>query len=71
MAMELKVRRDGDAEPLPAGLQQLDSGLNGLNLDTGWLVILDQHSGLPDISQRTTAEMASTPTGRGITVVQA
>ena len=37
----------------------------------GWLVILDQHSGLPDISQRTTAEMASTPTGRGITVVQA
>ena len=58
LAMELKVWRDGERDPLNEGLEQLDSYLSGLGLQTGWLVIFDQRSGLPAISERTTAEKA-------------
>jgi type II secretory pathway predicted ATPase ExeA len=70
LAMELKVWRDGERDPLNEGLEQLDNYLSGLGLDTGWLVIFDQRSGLPDISERTTAEKARTPAGREVTVVR-
>jgi hypothetical protein len=71
LAIELKVWRDGRPDPLQRGLAQLDSYLNGLGLETGWLVIFDQRSGLPDISERTTTATAVTPTGRQVTVVRA
>lgn len=71
LAMELKVWRDGDPDPLHQGLGQLDLYLSGLGLVTGWLVIFDQRSGLPPISQRTTTEMATTPAGREVTVIRA
>lgn len=70
LAMELKVWRDGERDPLNEGLEQLDSYLSGLGLETGWLVIFDQRSGLPDISERTTTETAVTPTGRAVTVIR-
>jgi hypothetical protein len=54
---------------LAEGLAQLDDYLNGLGLDTGWLVIFDQRSGLPDISERTATESATSPAGRTITVI--
>mgnify|MGYP000884388908 CR=1 FL=1 len=69
LGMELKVRRDGKPDPLTEGLAQLDEYLSGLGLETGWLVIFDQRSGLPDISERTTAETAVSPAGRTITVI--
>ncbi|MEZ4869833.1 MAG: hypothetical protein R3C14_51380 [Caldilineaceae bacterium] len=71
LAMELKVWRDGETDPLDRGLAQLDSYLDGLGLITGWLVIFDQRSGLPEISQRTTSEPATTPTGKTITLIRA
>lgn len=71
LAMELKVWRDGDADPATRGLVQLDSYLDGLGLPTGWLVIFDQRSGLPAISQRTTTAAATTPSGKAVTVVRA
>jgi hypothetical protein len=70
-AMELKVWRDGKSDPLAEGLEQLDSYLAGLELETGWLVIFDQRSGLPEIAERTTTEPATTPNGRAITVIRA
>ena len=70
MGMELKVWRDGERDPLNDGLAQLDQYLNGLGLETGWLVIFDQRSGLPDISERTTTETATSPAGRAITVIR-
>jgi type II secretory pathway predicted ATPase ExeA len=70
LAMELKVWRDGERDPLNEGLEQLDDYLSGLGLDTGWLVIFDQRSGLPDISERTTTEKAITPAGRTVTVIR-
>lgn len=70
-AIELKVWRDGDPNPRPQGLQQLDLYLSGLGLASGWLVIFDQRSGLPAISQRTHTEAAITPDGRRVTVIRA
>ena len=70
-AMELKVWRDGDSDPLTQGLKQLDDYLSGLGLATGWLVIFDQRSGQPPISQRTTSTTATTPGGRSVTVIRA
>jgi hypothetical protein len=70
LGMELKVWRDGERDPLNEGLAQLDQYLNGLGLDTGWLVVFDQRSGLPDISERTTTEAATSPAGRTITVIR-
>jgi type II secretory pathway predicted ATPase ExeA len=70
LGMELKVWRDGESDPIEEGLDQLDHYLSGLGLDTGWLVIFDQRSGLPPISERTTTEQATTPGGRTVTVIR-
>ena len=70
LGMELKVWRDGESDPLKEGLEQLDHYLDGLGLATGWLVIFDQRSGLPEISERTTTETATTPSGRNVTVIR-
>ncbi len=70
LGMELKVWRDGKPDPLTEGLAQLDEYLSGLGLATGWLVIFDQRSGLPEISERTTAETATSPASRTITVIR-
>ena len=70
LGMELKVWREGKTDPLNDGLAQLDVYLNGLGQDTGWLVIFDQRNGLPEISERTTTETATSPAGRIITVIR-
>ncbi|MGH9838902.1 MAG: AAA-like domain-containing protein [Blastocatellia bacterium] len=71
MGIELKVWRDGESDPLDEGLEQLDEYLSGLSLQTGWLVIFDQRTGAPNISERTNAEKARTPAGREIIVIRA
>jgi hypothetical protein len=70
LAMELKVWRDGNADPIGAGLEQLDRYLAGLGLESGWLVIFDQRSGLGRIADRTTVEAATTPLGKQVTVIR-
>lgn len=70
LGIELKVWRDGKPDPLAEGLSQLDDYLNGLELDTGLLVIFYERSGLPDIPERTTTERATSPAGRVITVIR-
>jgi hypothetical protein len=70
LGLELKVWRDGERDPVHEGLAQLDDYLNGLGLETGWLVIFDQRSGLPPISERTKTETATSPAGRAITVIR-
>jgi len=71
IGMELKVWRDGKPDLLAQGLQQLDHYLGALGLDSGWLVLFDKCSGLPEISERTTIEDAKTPTGRTVRVIRA
>ena len=71
VAMELKVRRSGRPDPTVKGLAQLDSYLDRLSLDTGWLVVFDMRGGLPDIAVRTQARNEVSPAGRTVTLVQA
>jgi hypothetical protein len=71
LALELKVWRDRESDPLPQGLEQLDTYLSGLSLETGWLVIFDQRSDQGRIAERTTTEQATSPTGRVVTLVRA
>ncbi|WP_395811661.1 ATP-binding protein [Archangium minus] len=71
LALELKVWRDGEKDPLEDGLVQLDGYLAGLGLDSGWLVIFDRRTGQPPIAERTRAVAATTSTGRRVTVVRA
>ncbi len=71
LAIELKVWRDGEPDPLAEGLEQIDGYLAGLSQDTGWLVIFDRRSGIAPIRERTTSESAVTPCGRVVTVIRA
>jgi DNA polymerase III delta prime subunit len=71
LGIELKVWRDGERDPLAEGLGQLDHYLSGLSQQTGWLVIFDRRSGQPPIEERTSAEAATTPDGRQVTVIRA
>ncbi len=71
LAMELKVWRDGERDPLNEGLEQLERYLGGLGLDSGWLVIFDRRSEQAPISERTSTEQAVTHSKRAITVIRA
>jgi hypothetical protein len=71
LGMELKVWRDRRADPLEAGLAQLDGYLARLDLSTGWLVLFDQRNHRPPIAERTTTSVAMTPSGRQVTVIRA
>lgn len=69
-ALELKVWREQEADPLPEGLAQLDAYLERLGLGEGVLVIFDrrkQAGGRPQGS----FEQAQTPSGRKVTVLRA
>ncbi len=70
LALELKVWRTGEADPLTRGLLQLDKYLAGLGLDQGWLVIFDQRAGLPPIAERTTVALAKTAGDRPVQVIR-
>ena len=74
LAMELKVWRDQKPDPASStggALGQLDAYLAGLGLDSGWLVVFDQRTGIAPAGERTTSESATTPAGRVVTVVRA
>jgi hypothetical protein len=70
-AVELKVWRDREPDPLPRGLTQLDAYLDSLDLDTGTLVIFDRRDTAKPITERTTFETTTSPTGRPITLLRA
>jgi hypothetical protein len=71
LAIELKVWRTGEPDPLADGLEQLDGYLAGLGLDRGWLVVFDRRDGRAAGSARTGASPATSPAGRAITVIRA
>lgn len=71
LAIELKVWRDHEPDPLAEGLTQLDRYLAGLGLDHGWLVLFDRRGGVARLSVRTSASEQTSPAGRRITVIRA
>jgi hypothetical protein len=70
-AIELKIWRDHEADPLVEGLAQLDRYLAGLGLHHGWLVLFDRRSGAVRLADRTSSFEATSPGGRRIAVVRA
>lgn len=70
LAIELKVWREHEPDPLAEGLEQLDAYLAGLGLDGGWLVIFDRRPGLARLAERTRVEEATTAEGRGVRVIR-
>jgi hypothetical protein len=70
-AIELKVWRKREPDPLAKGLAQLDSYLARLSLDHGVLVIFDRRPKAAPITERTAFAEATSPSGRSITVLRA
>ncbi|QIS12283.1 AAA family ATPase [Nocardia arthritidis] len=70
-AIELKVWRDKQADPLSEGLTQLDGYLDRLGLPTGVLAIFDRRTDAAPITDRTTFSTATTPAGREVTLLRA
>src|SRR5262249_22407272 len=70
-ALELKVWRENESDPLAEGLAQLDGYLDRLSLDTGVLVVFDRRPKAAPVTQRTRFEKATSPSGRPITVLRA
>ncbi|UBU12296.1 ATP-binding protein [Nonomuraea gerenzanensis] len=69
-AMELKVWRAGENDPMPDGLARLDRYLDRLTLTTGVLVIFDRRPEAPPWRERGGFEQATTPSGRQVTVLR-
>jgi hypothetical protein len=69
VAIELKVWRTKD--PRSEGLAQLDGYLDGLGLQTGWLVIFDQRKKRKPLAKRLRALRVRSPAGRLVTLVRA
>jgi hypothetical protein len=70
-AIELKAWAPDKADPLKAGLQQLDGYLDRFRLETGTLIIFDRRPTAPGIADRTRLSKETTPTGRVITLLRA
>ncbi len=70
-ALELKVWREGEKDPLVKGLTQLDAYLERMGLDEGVLVIFDSRPEAGGTESRTRFEQARTPAGRNVTVLRA
>jgi hypothetical protein len=68
-AVEIKTWRAGRANPVDAGLKQLDRYLDRLQLDTGTLALFDQRPNAPSIDERTTIDTTTSPAGRTITLL--
>jgi hypothetical protein len=71
LAIEIKVWRLGQPDPLARGLTQLDAYLAGLGLDSGWLVIFDRRPGLTPVAERLTTSVVTSPAGRQVTTIRA
>jgi len=72
-ALELKVWRDGQKDPLASGIIQLDGYLRRLGLTTGTLMIFDGRSAAPAGDGWATRGQLSehaTPTGFTVTVIR-
>ncbi|MDJ0620853.1 MAG: ATP-binding protein [Calothrix sp. MO_192.B10] len=71
LAIELKAWRDKKGDPLESGLEQLDSYLARLGINSGWLVIFDARKKALSMEERLSTQVVTTESERSITVVRA
>ncbi|QSB16368.1 AAA family ATPase [Natronosporangium hydrolyticum] len=69
-AIELKVWRTGEPDPLDRGLAQLDGYLDRLGLDHGVLVVFDRRAEAAPITDRTGFAEHHSPAGRPVTLLR-
>ncbi len=72
LGIEVKTWRDSDkrGDPSIPGRDQLDGYLARVGLDSGWLVLFDQRSGLPPVHERVKVEAVKLASGRNISIVR-
>jgi hypothetical protein len=71
LGIELKVWRNKKKDPQVDGLEQLDSYLARLGLESGWLIIFERRTNALPIEERLGTEVITTEKGRSITVIRA
>ncbi len=70
-AIELKVWREKQKDPLEVGLKQIDAYLDKLKLDTGILVIFDRRKNAKSVHKRVKLKQQKTPGKKTITLLRA
>jgi hypothetical protein len=70
MAIEVKVWRDKQPDPLIEGLEQIERYLNRLSLAEGYLVLFDQRSTAAEWTERMAVETAHTGSGKPVMVLR-
>ena len=70
-ALELKLWRDGQPDPVVRGLRQLDGYLERLGVGTGVLVVFDRRGSAPPLPDRTGLSSVTSPAGRQVTLLRA
>lgn len=70
MAIEVKVWRDKQPDPLIEGLEQIERYLNRLNLTEGYLVLFDQRSTAAEWAERMGVATAHTASGKPVMVLR-
>ena len=71
MAIEVKVWRDKQADPLIEGLQQIERYLDRLQLESGFLVLFDRRSSAPEWAERMSWLETTTASGKAVSVLRA
>ena len=71
LGIELKVWRDKRGDPLSDGLEQLDSYLARIGVDSGWLLVFDRRKNASPIEERLSTQIEITENKRSITVIRA
>jgi ATPase family associated with various cellular activities (AAA) len=71
LGIELKVWRDKKGDPEQEGLQQLDSYLERIEANYGWLFVFDRRKNAPAFSDRLSTKVVTTPKGRSTTIIRA
>lgn len=71
LGIELKTWRDKTKDPEELGLSQLDSYLERLQVDFGWLFVFDRRHNAPPFTERLGTKTATTKKGRSVVIIRA
>jgi hypothetical protein len=71
LGIELKVWREKKADPEKEGLEQLDSYLQRIQVDFGWLFVFNRRKNAPPFLERLETRNATTKKGKSVIIIRA
>jgi hypothetical protein len=71
LGIELKAWRDKTRDPEDEGLDQLDSYLERIKVNYGWLFVFDRRKNAPPFTERLGTRTAMTKKGRSVVIIRA